>query len=151
VINQFVTSGLVFNSKGEILLVDHKKLKQWIGPGGHIDEGELPTDSVLREIHEETGIRVSLISNKKGIVDTELDLPFTIKLDFIDSDRPHNHINLVFLCKAVNDDLKPQLDEINDARWFTLEEALKLDMPGNVRSLIPQAFEYINTHPEILK
>jgi ADP-ribose pyrophosphatase YjhB (NUDIX family) len=39
-----------------ILLVDHKNAKLWLPPGGHVEEGEHPRDTVVREVHEELGI-----------------------------------------------------------------------------------------------
>ena len=50
---------VVFNEKNEVLLVKEKHSN--IGfklPGGHIDDGELITSAVKREVKEETGIDV---------------------------------------------------------------------------------------------
>jgi len=55
--NHFTATGIVFNQKREILMIHHNKLQVWLPPGGHIDENELPTDAVLREVFEETGMR----------------------------------------------------------------------------------------------
>jgi 8-oxo-dGTP diphosphatase len=38
-----------------ILLVDHKKAQLWLPPGGHVEPGEHPRDTVMREIREELG------------------------------------------------------------------------------------------------
>lgn len=38
-----------------ILLVDHKNAQLWLPPGGHVEEGEHPRDTVAREIREELG------------------------------------------------------------------------------------------------
>jgi ADP-ribose pyrophosphatase YjhB (NUDIX family) len=38
-----------------ILLVDHKNAQLWLPPGGHVEEGEHPRDTVTREIREELG------------------------------------------------------------------------------------------------
>ena len=38
-----------------ILLVDHKDARLWLPPGGHVEEGEHPRDTVTREIREELG------------------------------------------------------------------------------------------------
>ena len=38
-----------------ILLVDHKNARLWLPPGGHVQEGEHPRDTVAREIREELG------------------------------------------------------------------------------------------------
>jgi len=48
--------------QGKILLVKHKKLEQWLGPGGHIDENELAHQAAEREFLEETGLRVQVVS-----------------------------------------------------------------------------------------
>src|SRR5262245_40888497 len=38
-----------------ILLVDHKNAGLWLPPGGHVEQGEHPRDTVLREVREELG------------------------------------------------------------------------------------------------
>jgi len=38
-----------------ILLVDHKNAQLWLPPGGHVEVGEHPRDTVVREIREELG------------------------------------------------------------------------------------------------
>jgi 8-oxo-dGTP pyrophosphatase MutT (NUDIX family) len=48
--------------QGKILLVKHKKLQQWLGPGGHIDENELAHEAAEREFLEETGLQVRVVS-----------------------------------------------------------------------------------------
>ena len=39
-----------------ILLVDHKNAGLWLPTGGHVEPGEHPRDTVLRELREELGI-----------------------------------------------------------------------------------------------
>ena len=100
--NHFTATGIVFNSKNEILMIHHNKLQVWLPPGGHIDENELPDDAVLREIREETGIIAEIISNKHefDLNDEhckELAMPFVILLEDIDRDGTHNHIDMIFL------------------------------------------------------
>jgi 8-oxo-dGTP pyrophosphatase MutT (NUDIX family) len=38
-----------------MLLVDHKNARLWLPPGGHVEEGEHPRDTVVREAREELG------------------------------------------------------------------------------------------------
>lgn len=38
-----------------ILLVDHRNAQLWLPPGGHVEEGEHPRDTVVREVREELG------------------------------------------------------------------------------------------------
>ncbi len=40
-----------------ILLVDHKNAKLWLPPGGHVEPGEDPRTTVVRELDEELGLR----------------------------------------------------------------------------------------------
>ncbi len=39
-----------------ILLVDHKNAKRWLPPGGHVEPGEDPRTTVVRELNEELGL-----------------------------------------------------------------------------------------------
>ena len=39
----------------EILLVDHKNAQLWLPPGGHVEPGEHPRETVQRELLEELG------------------------------------------------------------------------------------------------
>lgn len=39
----------------EILLVDHKAAQLWLPPGGHVEPGEHPRETVAREVLEELG------------------------------------------------------------------------------------------------
>lgn len=42
-----------------ILLVDHKNARLWLPPGGHVELGEHPRQTVVREIREELGFAPS--------------------------------------------------------------------------------------------
>ncbi len=39
-----------------ILLVDHKSAQLWLPPGGHVEPGEHPRETVRRELKEELGV-----------------------------------------------------------------------------------------------
>ncbi len=51
---------LIFNSRGEILLVkSHKWRGKYVVPGGHIELGETAVEVARREAKEETGLDIS--------------------------------------------------------------------------------------------
>jgi len=46
-----------------VLLMYNKKLNKWLQPGGHIDNEklELPYEAAIREVYEETGVKIKII------------------------------------------------------------------------------------------
>src|SRR5436305_7354094 len=51
---------------GKVLLHRHPKQRLWLPPGGHIERDELPQDAAVREIEEETGLRLTLHSEAEA-------------------------------------------------------------------------------------
>lgn len=52
---------MICDGNGNVLVQDKKDHPTWSGwnfPGGHIEKGEFVTQSVIREIYEETGLTV---------------------------------------------------------------------------------------------
>jgi 8-oxo-dGTP pyrophosphatase MutT (NUDIX family) len=55
----FTASALVVDvGSGRVLLHQHRRLRVWLQPGGHVEVGERPEEAVLRETSEETGVDV---------------------------------------------------------------------------------------------
>jgi ADP-ribose pyrophosphatase YjhB (NUDIX family) len=54
--------GVVFNHAGQLLLVEHvfRPYYPWGLPGGWIERGENPAETVRRELEEELGVRVAV-------------------------------------------------------------------------------------------
>ena len=48
--------------QGCVLLHPHRKLGLWLPPGGHIEANELPDEAAVREVLEESGVRIVLES-----------------------------------------------------------------------------------------
>ena len=53
-------AAIVINKKGEVLLLNHilRPIYNWGIPGGFINHGEQPADTLRRELREETGIEL---------------------------------------------------------------------------------------------
>jgi 8-oxo-dGTP pyrophosphatase MutT (NUDIX family) len=148
--NHFTATGIVFNSKKQILMIHHNKFRLWLPPGGHIEENELPDDAVLREIYEETGIKASIISVNQGLslsdeLCKELKYPFTILLEDIEGNKTHNHIDMIYLCFTINEEFVLKESEVNDIGWFSSGQIGELKTFENVKKIVSKSIEYIET------
>jgi 8-oxo-dGTP pyrophosphatase MutT (NUDIX family) len=50
---------IVTNSRGLILLTQRRDVPVWVIPGGHVNNRELVVHAAIRELFEETGLRIS--------------------------------------------------------------------------------------------
>lgn len=108
--------------KKQFLLIKHKKLGKWLQPGGHIELNESPEEAALREVYEETGLKVQLVGNR---IPREEDyiLPLAIQKNKIKED--HIHIDFVYGAIPIdNQNLVLNEIETDGIQWFTLQEIL---------------------------
>ncbi|WP_284776711.1 NUDIX domain-containing protein [Agrobacterium sp. lyk4-40-TYG-31] len=92
-------------------------------PGGRGDEGEMPEETALRELAEETGV----IARHPRLFAT-YDLP-----SHDDAGQLTSHFFLsVFTVEADEDALVTAADDAADAGWYTLEEIRALPAPESV-------------------
>ena len=83
----------------------------WSLPKGHIEAGETPEEAAIREVAEETGI-TSEISRELGVIDFWF---------MAGGKRIHKTVHH-YLFKEVSGTLTPQESEVDEVRWFPLEE-----------------------------
>jgi ADP-ribose pyrophosphatase YjhB (NUDIX family) len=106
----------------KVLLVNHPRYDKWIPIGGHIEFDEDPETALFREIKEETGLDVVIISQRPNF-----DSPGTKALltpnfmDVHEANPPHKHISLTYF--AISKDDNFVLSEEHDGmKWFTRSE-----------------------------
>ena len=132
---------IVFDNK--VLLVNHPRYDMWLPPGGHIELDEDPEEALFREIKEETGLEVEIMSTKPDSHfpgNKYIYLPAYISVH--DANPPHKHIGLSYFAKAKNaDNLKS--DEHTDAKWLSAGEldSQEYNMPPEIRHFGKQAIE----------
>jgi 8-oxo-dGTP pyrophosphatase MutT (NUDIX family) len=113
-----------------VALVAHRSVRgtlQWTLPKGAQEPGETVTEAALREVREETGLEVELI----GPLDT-IDYWFVWAPE---QTRYHKFVHY-FLMHAVGGDFARHDSEMEDADWFTLEQARRRMAFGNERKLL---------------
>jgi len=58
--NESVNGILFSKDRSQILLIKRRDVPVWVLPGGGIDTGESPENAVVREMEEETGLKVKI-------------------------------------------------------------------------------------------
>jgi 8-oxo-dGTP pyrophosphatase MutT (NUDIX family) len=124
----------IINQKKQILMLEHKKLKSWLPPGGHVEENELIHEAAIREVKEETGVNIEFIYDNEPGDDRNdsrarmLPKPFFVQLENIGD---HFHEDFVYLARA-----KSSLiinNEGHNISWFDIDDAVKLNIFDNVK------------------
>lgn len=115
-----VTVFIVHDNK--VLLVHHPRYGKWIPMGGHIELDEDPEEALFREIEEETGLTVKILSDKPSLQSPGT--KFILKPNYIDvheANLSHRHIALIYFALATNNKAIIS-DEHNQLKWFSRAE-----------------------------
>ena len=147
----YVATGYLVRD-GKTLLIKHKKLKMWLPPGGHIDEGETPDEAVLREALEETGLEAEFVVPPRapvmrlGRVESQHE-PQRVQIEEIPG---HNHhIDFIFYLRAKPGAHVHRPDESDDIRWHTPEELGLPHVPEEVRDSGREAIALVEASTRI--
>jgi ADP-ribose pyrophosphatase YjhB (NUDIX family) len=123
---------------GRVLLLFHPKIGLWLPPGGHIEEGELPDEAAVREVLEETGVRVRLVGDRGVDVayPRQLVRPAGIQLE--DIAPGHQHIDLVYFAVPIDDDcaVSRECAERDRAGWYAPDELESLGANEEIRKWV---------------
>jgi 8-oxo-dGTP pyrophosphatase MutT (NUDIX family) len=122
----------------QVALVAHRSARgelQWTLPKGTQEAGESVTATALREVREETGLEVELLA--------ELD---TIDYWFVwapEQVRYHKFVHY-FLMRVVGGDLSQHDWEMEEARWFEMDQAHAAMAFSNERKLLERVPEALD-------
>ena len=117
---QVSAGGVVFRGSAatpEVAIVHMVPENRWQLPKGLIDKGETSEQAALREVREESGIVADLLAPIETI-----EYWFTAVWDG-ERRRYHKFVHF-FLMQYVSGDTTDHDDEVDEARWVTVDEAL---------------------------
>lgn len=104
----------------KILLVHHKKFNKWVQPGGHIEDNETPEETAVREVYEETGVKIKLMGTR---FPREDDFIRPLGIQCNRNLKGDMHIDIIYVAIPNNSsDLVLNDEESNDIGWFSREE-----------------------------
>ncbi|HSG44275.1 MAG TPA: NUDIX hydrolase [Anaerolineales bacterium] len=102
---QVFSAAVIFDEDNKLLLVKstYQRFHPWGLPGGSLNYGESPEDAVLREVREETSLKVEIES-----------------LLFIKTWIP-DRVGLYYVCSIVDGEFQPS-DEVSEYGYFSLND-----------------------------
>lgn len=128
---EFCASAFVVNPiDKKILLCHHKTFNRWVQPGGHIELGETPEETALRETYEETGVRIKLIGERFPREDDFL-RPLGIQRNR--GKDGSLHVDITYVGIPLSQDNVIGDDEIDRYAWFSMEELNDLDVFQDIK------------------
>ncbi|MGD2168958.1 MAG: NUDIX domain-containing protein [Chlamydiota bacterium] len=108
--------------ENKFLLHLHQKIGKWLPPGGHIEANETPIEAVKREVLEETGLNIEIISQENLWIDNDnaasFERPFLCLLENINGSNPHQHMDLIYLARPLGNPFMHS----EAFQWLTLHE-----------------------------
>jgi 8-oxo-dGTP pyrophosphatase MutT (NUDIX family) len=127
--------GVVYRRRGErvaVCLIQTQGGKAWQLPKGLIERGEQPEAAAEREVLEETGLRGKLLQRLDRI-----EYWYVWEEDG-QKTRVHKYVYF-FLFRYTKGSTKDHDDEVDDARWFPIEEAQRTLSFDSERQVLDQA------------
>lgn len=110
-----------------LLLVDHINAEKWLPTGGHVEPGEHPRDTVIREAHEELNVQAVFIHDQPI---------FITSTETVGKTAGHIDISMWYALKGKRTaSLTIDKNEFNEARWFHRKQFPKNTDPHLMRFL----------------
>ena len=117
------------NGATQYLLLFQNVSRTWSFPKGHMERGETEFDTAIREVYEETGIDIQNIS------DFRAETRYTI------GGKIEKYV-VLFAAETADEPKTTDLNEIQEMRWVTADEAIEL-LPKNYKNILKKVEEQI--------
>lgn len=121
----------------QVALISVGEQGRWQLPKGNVDKGETPSDTALREVREEAGVETELVEP----LDT-IEYWFYVPTKKGGRLRIHKFVHF-FLLRYLAGSTESHDHEVNEARWFAIDEAISTLTFENEREIVQKAKERI--------
>jgi 8-oxo-dGTP diphosphatase len=136
--------GALIFDQDRVLLVERGRpplAGEWSLPGGLVETGERLEEAIVREVWEETGLRVETTS-----IATVFE---RIMLDEAE-DCEYHYVLIDFYCTLLGGDLRPG-DDSRRVAWFAIDSLDKLSLTAGTREVIETCCSHPPTHPYVAR
>jgi 8-oxo-dGTP pyrophosphatase MutT (NUDIX family) len=119
-----------------VLLIKPRNRDRWQLPKGTIDPGESPETTALREVREEGGVEARILTPLRPI-------RYFYQLG------GHKYMKTVdfFLMEYFGGSVRDHDSEVEEARWFPLEQAVTTLSFKTEQELVEEAAAWLQQHP----
>ena len=124
--------GGVLIHEGRVLLIKRRKEPlrgRWVVPGGTVELGESLEQALVREMEEETALRV-----RPGDVLTVFD-----RIERTDGRVRYHYVIVDYLCEYLGGEARAASDALEVA-WAAPEDLPVFDLPAKAREVVEEAF-----------
>ena len=122
---------VVFNKKGQILLVQEKADNCWAMPGGWSDISYSPAEVAEKECMEEAGLEVKAVKLLAVMDKQKQNMPPAFEYVY----------KIFLLCEKTGNELSTG-SETDDAGWFDEDNLPELSTPRNTAAILKMMFEF---------
>lgn len=124
-------SGIVFNPQHDILLIKRNQppaLGLWSIPGGKLEAGETLVEACRREVKEETGIAVRVVS-MVAVVERRIDQFHYVIVDFL--------AELEEVCPTI----PVAQTDVSEARWVNMQQLDDFELVPGLKEIIVRTYD----------
>lgn len=108
--NKHLVSYFVIVDGDHVLLVDHINAQRWLPTGGHVEPGEHPRTTVLREVDEELGLEGEFLMEGPLLITSTMTVGKT---------AGHTDVSLWYVLKGKRgQDMVYDDSEFHEVKWF---------------------------------
>ena len=116
----------------KFLLIRNRRSAHWGFPKGHIELGETEEETAIREVFEETGLKIRIVPG------------FVKKSEYTIQGKIEKSVS-IFLAETDETEYKLQEEEIEECGWFAYNDALRILNYENDKYILTEAKKFLET------